>query len=166
MHLSWLHSVGACLHAPPPRFYLHLCAVFVFSLYVWHSIFCSLFPSFHPSILPSFHPSILPSLSFSFLSFLLLLAFPSYLPSYFIINKYIYIYHIICARTRARARNAAKTRHKNRAAFLPPSACYPKIYLNIKAVAVFFPNVCSVGRVCAARLCIIYILASNAYSHI
>ena len=66
---------GSCLHAPRPLFiYPYLCAVFVFSLYVWYSLFSSLLVCFHFSLFPlsSFAlslpcmPFLVPFLCYSF----------------------------------------------------------------------------------------------------
>ena len=65
-----------------------------------------------------------------FISFpLSLLSYSWYYLITIINNKYISIISLVCAYvcTRARARQRrGKIRHKKRAAFLPPSACYPK----------------------------------------
>lgn len=65
-----------------------------------------------------------------------------------IINK-ISIISFVCAyvRTHAHAhdKDAVKYKAQKRAAFFcRPFACYPKIYLNIKAVSIFLPYVCRV----------------------
>ena len=62
----------ACLHAARPlALFYSFCAVFVFRLYVWHSLFRFLFLCFS-SIFPSFHLSILPSY---LLTYLLLISY-------------------------------------------------------------------------------------------
>ena len=88
---SWL------LHAPRRLAFIYPLARFCFS-------FLSI--TFH-SFLLTFSPSFL--LTFS----------PSYLLTYLLISEIInniYINYIICVRVHARARNAAETRHKKRAA--------------------------------------------------
>ena len=119
-HVVWLHVVFVVLFAAKiyahslargaaARFYLCFLRVFLFPVpFAFYFLF-------HPSIRPSFHPSIVPSLSFSFLSFRLLLAFPTF-PTFLLIseiinNIYINTYFVcVCAYIRARAhdKGAAK----------------------------------------------------------
>lgn len=66
-------------------------------------------------------------------------------------------------RARAHDKGAVKARHKNRAAFFAALCMLSKkIYLNIKAVAVFLPYVCSARRVSAPFFCLVYFGGGNA----